>query len=91
MSDIDDKLAKIEAERKLFQMQVDALRQEGIVILQTTDDLKEIVERLPSGQRVDCWYHDTGKTLVAVGVEGENTDYSFHVYDTIQEAVASFT
>jgi hypothetical protein len=42
---------------------------------------------LPYDDRpIDVWYQDVGRSLVYVGVSGENTDISFKIYDSAEEA-----
>lgn len=49
--------------------------------IETLADLREAIKGYPDSMRVDCWYKDNGKRLVAYAVDGENTDYSFKVFD----------
>jgi hypothetical protein len=45
----------------------------------TIGDLREAIKEAPDGQLVNVWYKDSGLNLIAVGVDGENTDFSFIV------------
>jgi hypothetical protein len=59
-------------------------------LINTVGELKQAIAEAPDDQRVDVWYLDqTGKKMVAIGVSGENTDYSFAIYDTYTEAEAA--
>jgi hypothetical protein len=50
-------------------------------LIGTIGDLQDAIAHAPREQRVDTWYKNTGRYLVARGVWGENTDFSFEVYD----------
>lgn len=56
------------------------------MIINTIGDLKQAIANAPDMQRVDVWYKDSGRKMVAIGVSGENTDYSFYIVDTYDEA-----
>jgi hypothetical protein len=61
------------------------------LIIGNVGDLRAVLNSLPTSldaQRVDVWYENTGKTLVAVGIDGENTDFSFFVFDNHDQAEA---
>jgi hypothetical protein len=51
------------------------------MIVQTIRDLRVAIADAPDDQRIDVWYRNTGKVLIAKGVDGENTDFSFVVLD----------
>ena len=49
-------------------------------------DLKEAIESRDPLTRVDVWFENTGRTLVARGAEGENIDFSFQIFNSVEEA-----
>ena len=50
-------------------------------IIGNIGDLREAIKDAPDEQRVNTWYRNVGRVLVAKGVDGENTDFSFEVLD----------
>jgi len=51
------------------------------MVIGTIGDLQDAIAGAPREQRIDVWYNDTGRILQAVGVSGENTDFSFYILD----------